>query len=263
MLLSMAGTSNQQKRPLHFLRLVGHPLRWRLLTELARSDRMVNELIRLTGESQSLVSYHLGQLRAHHLVRARSSAADHRDSYYSADLGRLEELFSEAGTELHPALRLLPPRLPLSFRTRPRVLFLCTGNSARSQIAEAFLEDLTDRQVETFSAGSHPKTLHPHAVRVMAARGIDISGRRAKHLNEFAGRRFDVVVTLCDRVREVCPEYAGAPEMLHWSVPDPARDGDADEKTYAAFERTAAEVQQRVRFLVHRLSRISPAREGN
>ena len=74
------------------------------------------------------------------------------------------------------------------------------------------------------SAGSHPKPLHPNAVRVMRDRGIDISRRRSKHSSEFADRRFDYVITLCDRVREVCPEFPGVPEPIHWSVPDPARE---------------------------------------
>ena len=89
------------------------------------------------------------------------------------------------------------------------MLFLCTGNSARSQMAEALCEQLSGGAVRAASAGSHPKPLHPNAVRVMRERGIDIAGRRSKHLDEFAGRRFDYVISLCDRVREVCPEFPG------------------------------------------------------
>jgi protein-tyrosine-phosphatase len=129
-----------------------------------------------------------------------------------------------------------PDRLPR--RPRPSVLFLCTGNSARSQMAEALCERLSGGAVSAVSAGSHPKPLQPAAVRVMRDRGIDISGRRSKHLSEFAGRRFDHVVSLCDRVREVCPEFPGA-ELTHWSIPEP---GD--------FERTAAELESRIGFLI-------------
>ena len=111
---------------------------------------------------------------------------------------------------------------------RPRVLFLCTGNSARSQMAEALLEQLGGGAVEAVSAGSHPKVLHPNAVRVMRERGIDISGRRTKHLDRFTQQQFDNVVTLCDRVREVCPEFPGHPALAHWSIPDPALEGDTD-----------------------------------
>ena len=111
------------------------------------------------------------------------------------------------------------------------MLFLCTGNSARSQIAEALCERLSGGAVSAASAGSHPKPLHPNAVRVMRERGIDLAGRRSKHLSEFAARRFDYVISLCDRVREVCPEFPGGPELIHWSIPDPAREPGSDEET--------------------------------
>jgi protein-tyrosine-phosphatase len=130
------------------------------------------------------------------------------------------------------------------------VLFLCTGNSARSQMAEALAAHLSDGALRTASAGSHPKPLHPLAVRVMRARGIDIAHQRSKHLSEFGGERFDHVVTLCDRVREVCPEFPGAPVLVHWSVPDPAREPGDDDAVLAAFERTADEITTRTRFLM-------------
>ena len=115
-----------------------------------------------------------------------------------------------------------------------RVLFLCTGNSARSQIAEALLAHAAGGRVEVASAGSHPKPLHPNAVRVMRAYGIDLTGARSKHLDEVTGRRFDYVITLCDKVREVCPELPGHPEPIHWSIPDPAAAGTG-RASYPAF----------------------------
>jgi ArsR family transcriptional regulator, arsenate/arsenite/antimonite-responsive transcriptional repressor / arsenate reductase (thioredoxin) len=84
----------------------------------------------------------------------------------------------------------------------------------------------------------------------MRERGIDLAGRRSKHVGEFAGRRFDYVISLCDRVREVCPEFPGGPEVIHWSIPDPARQPGSDEETLPAFERTAAELRTRVGFLI-------------
>ena len=104
------------------------------------------------------------------------------------------------------------------------MLFACTGNSARSPIAEALLRDRTDDRVEVASAGSHPKPrLHPHAVRVLDERyGIDLAEQSPRHLDTFAGRRFDYVITLCDKVREVCPEIGDPSHRVHWSVPDPA-----------------------------------------
>jgi ArsR family transcriptional regulator, arsenate/arsenite/antimonite-responsive transcriptional repressor / arsenate reductase (thioredoxin) len=109
-------------------------------------------------------------------------------------------------------------------------------------------------------AGSHPKSLHPNAVRVMGERGIDIAGRRSKHLSEFTGRRLDYVVSLCDRVREVCPEFPAGPDLIHWSIPDPSRASDSDAETYAAFQRTADELTIRIGFL---LARLEPTQEAN
>jgi len=230
-----------------FLRIAGHPLRWSLLGELARSDRHVGELTRLTGRPQSLVSYHLTRLRAEGLVTSRRSAADGRASYYSLDLPRCGEALAATGQALHPGLRLAPATITRTrARARTPLLFLCTGNSARSQIAEALAQRLG---VEAHSAGSNPKPLHPNAVRVMRERGIDLSDRRSKHLDELAGRRFGYVVTLCDRVREVCPEFPGAP-TAHWSIADPAAEGDDDAATYPAFERTATELETRIPYLL-------------
>ena len=159
------------------LQVVADPHRWRLLRELAHSDRRVSELTSLLGAPQNLVSYHLRELRDAGLVSARRSSFDGRDTYYRVDLNRCGELLCAAGAALDPGLRLEPSR-PLAAhrrRRRPRVLFLCTGNSARSQMAEALLEHRSGHAIEARSAGSHPKALHPNAVRVMAERGIDIS----------------------------------------------------------------------------------------
>lgn len=234
--------------PPAFLQLAGNAVRWRLLTELARSDLRVGELTTLVGQPQNAVSYHLGRLRAGGLVSVRRSSADQRDSYYRAELTRFGELIAATGGALHPGLA---PRPSADGRsgTRVGVLFLCTGNSSRSQMAEALLMHTAGDLVDAVSAGSHPKELHPSAVRVMGEYGIDIAGRRSKHLDEFAGRRFGYVVTLCDKVREVCPEFPGGPEPVHWSIPDPAA-----EKGYAAFRRVAADLHTRIELFTHRIS---------
>jgi ArsR family transcriptional regulator, arsenate/arsenite/antimonite-responsive transcriptional repressor / arsenate reductase (thioredoxin) len=231
--------------PPRFLRLAGHPLRWHLLSELSRSDRRVAELCELAGRPQSLVSYHLRQLREGGLVSVRRSSADGRDAYYALDLAQCRELIASAGGALHPGLAptTRTPRL-----VEADVLFLCTGNSARSQMAEALCERLSSGAVRAESAGSHPKPLDPGAVRVMRERGIDISGRRSKHLSEFAGRRFDHVISVCDRVREVCPEFPGA-QLIHWSIPEPGRD---------ELERTAAELEVRIGFLIQAIRQEVP-----
>ena len=248
--------------PPSFLRLAGHPLRWQLLSELAQSDRQVRELTDVLGKPQSLVSYHLARLRAGRLVSMRRSSADGRDAYYRVDLARCGELLAAAGGALHPALTLGPPHevgAPAQAR-RIRVLFLCTGNSTRSQIAEALLRQLAGGTVEVHSAGSHPKSVHPNAVRVMHERGIDISSNESKPLSRFVGRRFDYVVTLCDRVREVCPEFPGHPERIHWSIADPALEGETDEESYQAFQRAAADIESRVRFMLHLIRQHSARR---
>jgi len=234
--------------PPEFLTAAGHPLRWRLLTELAHGDRQVHELTALLGQPQNLVSYHLGKLRRAALVTARRSSADRRDTYYALDLARCSAMLSGAGGAVHPGLRLSPP-VPAA-ADGARVLFLCTGNSSRSQIAEALLRHRTGGAVEDRSAGSKPKPIHPYAVAALADRGVELGAARAKHLGEFAGERFDRVITLCDRVREVCPEFPGHPAPIHWSVPDPA----GDPAGRPAFDRVAAELDDRITFLLHTLS---------
>jgi protein-tyrosine-phosphatase/DNA-binding transcriptional ArsR family regulator len=245
-----------------FLQLTGHPLRWRLLSELARSDRPVRELTALIDQRQSLTSYHLGRLRAGGLVSVRRSSADKRDTYYSLNLPACRDLLAEAGTALHPGLRLVPAALGLSSDAADpdmagppvRVIFLCTGNSSRSQMAEAIVERPGGARIEAVSAGSHPKPLHPHAVRAMRERGVDISGRHSKHLSEFADQDFDYVISLCDRVREVCPEFPGSPQVVHWSIPDPAAEG-----RYRAFAHTADELDTRIQFLLSAIAHTPAA----
>jgi protein-tyrosine-phosphatase/DNA-binding transcriptional ArsR family regulator len=242
-------------QPPDFVRLAGHPVRWRLLTELVASDRAVRELTQLVDEPQSLVSYHLRLLQDGGLVSSRRSSADARTSYYAVDLESCQRGLQTVGGALHPALWLLPrPRAERVSGRRQRVLFLCTGNSARSQMAEALLDRMSGSAIDAASAGSNPKPLHGNAVRAMSKRGIDISDHRSKHLNEFIAKDFDAVITLCDRVREVCPEFPAQPRMIHWSIPDPAQQGATNRESYPAFESTATELETRIEFLLHVLN---------
>jgi protein-tyrosine-phosphatase/DNA-binding transcriptional ArsR family regulator len=238
------------------LQVLADPHRWALLCELAHSDRRVSELTGLLGERQNLVSYHLRELRDAGLVSSRRSSHDGRDAYYRVDLTRCGEVLCAAGASLDPGLRLgVVPPIPAPRRgRRPRVLFLCTGNSARSQMAEALTQHLSHQAIEARSAGSHPKPLQPNAVRVMAERGIDISANTPKHLRRFARTRFDQVITLCDKVREVCPEFPGPAEAVHWSIADPSAAGDTEDLTYLAFEQVAADLEIRIPYLIARLS---------
>lgn len=245
--------SSSDLSPPEFLHLVADPQRWQLLAELARSDRRVGELTELLDRPQNLVSYHLGTLRTAGIVTARRSSADRRDTYYRVDLVRCGQLLGAAGAALHPGLRLEPAvrsEMTAGPGRSPTVLFLCTGNSARSQMAEALLEHRSGNVIRARSAGSHPKPLHPNAVRVMSEHGIDISGRPSKHLNRYARSRFDRVITLCDKVREICPEFPGRPTAAHWSIADPASAADTDEGSYPAFERVADELETRISLLI-------------
>jgi protein-tyrosine-phosphatase/DNA-binding transcriptional ArsR family regulator len=239
-------------RPPEVFGLLSDPLRWQLVVELGSSDRRVGELVELFGKRQNLVSYHLGALRQSGIVTARRSSADGRDVYYRADLLRCRDLLGQASRSLHPGLSLVPTDLGDGGPRRPRtrLLFLCTGNSARSQIAEALVQHRSAGTVEASSAGSHPKPLHPNAVRVMAERGIDISGRGPRALTRFTRTRFDRVITLCDKVREVCPDFPGAPITAHWSIADPAAAGDSDEATFPVFQNVADEIEDRVTLLL-------------
>ena len=244
--------------PPEFLQLAGHPLRWRLLSELSRSDRRVHELTGLVGEPQNLVSYHLGKLRDGRLVSTRRSSADRRDAYYGLDLARIGRMLSATGGALHPGLRLTAPARGNAPRTPVRVLFLCTGNSARSQMAEALARARSGGAIEAYSAGSHPKALHPNAVRVMRdIYGLDLTGHAPKHRDVYAGQPFDWVISLCDRVREACPEPPGHAEIVHWSLANPAT-GEPDDITLPLFLETAAELATRIDYLLAVLAEPTP-----
>jgi protein-tyrosine-phosphatase len=219
----------------------------------------VHELTGLVGEPHNLVSYHLGKLRDGRLVSARRSSADRRDAYYTVDLTRIGGLLSATGGVLHPGLRLAPSSRDVAAQRGVRVLFLCTGNSARSQMAEALAIARSGGAVEAYSAGSHPKPMHPNAVRVMRdEHGLDLSAQASKHLDVFADQRFDWVISLCDRVREVCPEFPGHPETIHWSIANPAAGDADDDASYPLFQQTAAELATRIGFLLAVLADRTP-----
>ena len=133
--------------------------------------------------------------------------------------------------------------------TKPRVLILCTGNSCRSQMGEGWVRhDLGDR-VEVHSAGTRPSFVHPLAIRVMAAAGVDISSNRSKSLDEMKGLAFDLVVTVCDSAREACPILPGARKTLHQAFEDPALAGDG-ENALPVFRRVRDEIRARLVLLV-------------
>ena len=127
-----------------------------------------------------------------------------------------------------------------------RVLFVCTHNSARSQLAEALLGRLGGGDFEVHSAGTEATRVNPYAIRVLAEQGIDWTGATSKTIDGFLGQRFDHVITVCDRARETCPYFPGSTSTLHWGLDDPSDVGGTDEERLEAFRRTAAEIAERL-----------------
>lgn len=135
--------------------------------------------------------------------------------------------------------------------TRTRVLILCTGNSARSQIAEALLAHKAGNRFEVASAGSRPAArVNPFAVQVLAEAGIDWSGRTPKGLDGLDGQKWDFVITVCDRAKEACPIFPGQPIMAHWGMPDPAEVAGDDEVKLRAFRETFTVLSRRFDLLL-------------
>jgi arsenate reductase len=128
---------------------------------------------------------------------------------------------------------------------RLRVLFLCTHNSARSQMAEGFLRDMAGDRFEVFSAGTEATHVREEAISVMAEIGVDISGQESKTLDRYIDEPFDLVVTVCDDANETCPIFPGARERSHWSFPDPSR--AKGEERLAVFRKVRDEIQARIK----------------
>jgi arsenate reductase len=128
-----------------------------------------------------------------------------------------------------------------------RVLILCTGNSARSQMAEGLLRHDAGNLYEVSSAGTKPSSVRPEAVTAMREIGIDISGHRAKSVAEFTGRKFDCVITVCDNANESCPVILAGTRRVHWSIKDPAAVAGTEAERLAAFRRVRDELRERLR----------------
>jgi ArsR family transcriptional regulator, arsenate/arsenite/antimonite-responsive transcriptional repressor / arsenate reductase (thioredoxin) len=234
------------------LGVLAHDLRWTIVSMLVPGDLRTGEIVARTGQPPSLVSYHLARLRDAGLISARRSAADGRDSYHALDLDAVAGAVAGMASQIHPGLLAEAgarpggqPRLPA------RVLFICSGNSSRSPMAEGWLNHLGDGRVTARSAGISPGTLHPLAVTAMAEHGVDISGHRPAQLSDFADDSFTRVITLCDRARENCGELPAESASVHWSIPNPAQAHPPD---LDAFRATAKELQTRIRYLLPTLA---------
>jgi ArsR family transcriptional regulator, arsenate/arsenite/antimonite-responsive transcriptional repressor / arsenate reductase (thioredoxin) len=239
------------------LSALAHDLRWAIVGLLVPGDLRTGEIVARTGQAPSLVSYHLARLRDAGLVSVRRSTADGRDSYHALDLDAIGRAVGDMAAQIHPLLlagAAVWPGPPPGFGpgAEPgqgvRVLFICSGNSARSPMAEGWLNQLGGG-VTARSAGVSPGPLHPLAVAAMAEHGVDISGHRPTHLNDVADDRFTRVITLCDRARENCAELPGP--AVHWSIPNPAQAHPPD---LDAFRATARELQTRIRYLLPAVS---------
>ncbi len=136
---------------------------------------------------------------------------------------------------------------------KQRVLFVCTHNSARSQMAEGLLRHLAGDRFEVYSAGTVATRVNPFAICAMAERGIDISQHTSDHIDRFMGQDFDIVITVCDHARETCPYFPATREQLHWSFEDPAAAQGSDEAILQEFRRIRDQIEQRIReFLAQR-----------
>lgn len=233
---------------LPILYALGHELRWRLVSQLRGSDLKVGELTAATGEAQNLVSYHLRLLRDAGLVHERRSSADGRDVYYSLDRRAVTAGLLAALAAINPGAELPTSgasAAPIVGRLAS-VLFLCTGNSARSQIAEAMLRELGGQQVLVRSAGTHPVGVHPQVFEVLESREVRAGNLRSKSVAELAGQAFDYMVTLCDIARTEPIEFVGKPQLVHWSIPDPVATRGGRGAVAKAFDRVAHEIEVRV-----------------
>jgi protein-tyrosine-phosphatase/DNA-binding HxlR family transcriptional regulator len=236
---------------LTFFKLLADETRLALLRVLTLTDLRVHELVAAVQAPQNTVSYHLKQLRALGLVREHHSTADGRDTYYQVNWSRLQALYHAAGQTLHPGI--LPGGADAPAREAPgllRVLFLCTHNSARSQLAEGLLRWLGGDEVAVYSAGSQPAAaVHPDVLTLLARWGIDATHQVPKPLEPFQQQVFDYVITVCDRTREHCPVFPGDPLQIHWSCPDPAAIADAVLRRQV-LEQLGQDLRTRMHFLL-------------
>jgi len=131
--------------------------------------------------------------------------------------------------------------------TKPKVMFLCTGNSARSQMAEGWLRHLAGDRFEVVSAGTEPSTVNPFAVKVMRERDIDISGHTSKPVGKFLGESVAYLITVCDSAREQCPIFPGTLQRMHWPLEDPAAATGREAERLMVFRRIRDEIETRIR----------------
>ncbi len=237
------------EHPAPLLALLADPTAWHLVVRLARSDDHQRGLAAALHQPTETIAEHLAVLRHLGLLHERQSDVHADDTFYRLDLDATHAAFQAAAQAIHPVVAGIS-ETEAEPAARPRVLFLCTGNSALSQMAEGLMRQLSKGRVEVFSAGSQPSQINPLAMETMTQAGIDISQQRSKHMDEFAGQQFDYVITVCDQQQETCPVFPGTPQRLHWSFADPVRVEPEEARRYA-FKSTANQLRNLIRhFLI-------------
>jgi len=129
---------------------------------------------------------------------------------------------------------------------KKNIIFICTGNACRSQIAHGLLQNLANDRFNVFSAGSHPSQVHLMSIKVMEEIGIDISHHKSNHIDEYLDKGIDIVITVCDNANKLCPIFPGNVERLHWSIDDPFRGWDYNENQMESFRVTREEIKDRI-----------------
>lgn len=252
------------------LKTLADPHRLEILNLIIEGIHTSRALSAATGLPKNLLSHHLKSLKEAGLVRVGRDPHDQRWVYHIPDSQRLTEVQFLLSHFLHPAriqprqgaygpggqpAPYQPPRhiqLEKEFRmtsNKTKVIFLCTGNSARSQMAEALLRQQADAEFEVYSAGTEPKGMNPYTVRVMEELGVDMSGQHSKSVREFLGHmNFQYVITVCDDAEENCPAvFLSQGQHLHWSFEDPARATGSDEDILAKFRDIRSQIDERIR----------------
>lgn len=267
----------EQNRAAHAFATLGHPGRlavFRLLMRFAPQGVRPTEIAEALGLKQNTLSHHLADLTASGLVCVTRAG---RSLYYAVDLDATEGLIGYLALDVGRARPdLLGPLFSVqkdaARMTAPQraphfdVLFICSGNSARSIFAEALLRDLGKGKFQAFSAGTRPGTeLNPFAIEILKRNGHDTSGLRSKHISEFqqpASIIMDFVFTVCDTAAaEECPPWPGQPITGHWGLPDPVKATGTDAEKALVFAQTYAALRRRVTAFVElpfdSLSRMS------
>lgn len=237
------------------LRNFGEPNRLVIISLLSTGPMLVSDICNASGLSLTLVSQHLRILRDSGMVQAERDSKDARAVWYSLNPQRIKEIQTALSmvfdmTKIVDCRGLGAKQSPNLSREKFRVLFLCSGNSARSQMAEALLQHYGKGLIEARSAGTHPREVHPLTIKVLTEIGLDTKGLKTKHYSVFNQESFHYVITVCDRANEECPDFKGDYQRIHWSIADPVKDGNEDE-LINVFKQTREELAGRIELFVH------------